>query len=128
MPAASTRKPAPAAEAPTELSPYEKAFRSDVEWSKTELKDVLFWLLSGLSLVSGLICGVLGLTGYVGFISYFVTSFSAMSYYIGTFLQLDADDFGGKAELLQDAYTAGLGVFLTGWICMYTLFHGASAN
>ncbi|KAJ1923324.1 hypothetical protein IWQ60_005957 [Tieghemiomyces parasiticus] len=113
------------ASAPT-MTKLQKAFQKDCEWKKLELQDVSFWILNGISIAVGLLCGVSGITGYLGLLGYFLTTFIAMSYYLATVLGVEADDFGGKSEILQEAYVSGLSTFLCTWIITYTMFHAPS--
>ncbi|KAJ1930676.1 hypothetical protein IWQ60_000073 [Tieghemiomyces parasiticus] len=97
------------ASAPT-MTKFQKAFQKDCEWKKLELQDVSFWILNGISIAVGLLCA----------------TFIAMSYYLATVLGVEADDFGGKSEILQEAYVSGLATFLCTWIITYTMFHAPS--
>ncbi|KAJ1961473.1 hypothetical protein IWQ62_003853 [Dispira parvispora] len=106
-----------------QISKFEKAFCRDARWEKTELQDVVFWFLVIISSILGLVWGCLGLTGYLGFMSYIGASFAASVYYYSTFLGIDEEEYGGKSALLQEAYTSALGSFLFTWIFSYTFVH-----
>ena len=77
------------------LSKFVKCVKGDdsIEFTKRELCDIAFWLRFGLSVIFGMVFGIVGITGFVGIIAYPICS-SILLYYTLTLFVL-------KKELLN---------------------------
>ncbi|KAJ2898742.1 hypothetical protein IWW38_001250 [Coemansia aciculifera] len=112
-----------AAAAKRKLSVWEKAFMRDEDWRKDELREVVFWLIAGFSLVLGLFFGLAGFRGLPCFVSYFIGVAALPSVYWTSFLGVDDADFGGKMEVVGDSLGTGAAMFVLAWVGTFTTFH-----
>ncbi|KAJ2909185.1 hypothetical protein GGI21_002135 [Coemansia aciculifera] len=112
-----------AAAAKRKLSVWEKAFMRDEDWRKDELREVVFWLIAGFSLVLGLFFGLAGFRGLPCFVSYFIGVAALPSVYWTSFLGVDDADFGGKMEVVSDSLGTGAAMFVLAWVGTFTTFH-----
>eukprot|EP00180_Rhodochaete_pulchella_P000993 Plantae.Rhodophyta-Rhodochaete_pulchella.ctg182.p3 GENE.Plantae.Rhodophyta-Rhodochaete_pulchella.ctg182~~Plantae.Rhodophyta-Rhodochaete_pulchella.ctg182.p3 ORF type:complete len:114 (+),score=22.18 Plantae.Rhodophyta-Rhodochaete_pulchella.ctg182:497-838(+) len=101
-----------------------KAFTKNETFEKTELLDVVYWIRQGVGVLLGVLLGLIGVTGMVGFIVFaFAGLYVPIMYYRG-FLDIDEDDFGGSRGLIVEGFSASGAVFILSWTLLYSLVHG----
>ncbi|CAE7803107.1 Rab5if [Symbiodinium sp. KB8] len=107
------------------------ALRYDAGYTKDdfpELKDVIFWMRAGLSILAAIIIGVVGLTGTSGFGGGLaLILLPPLAYYTG-YLQVDVDSFGGGQELLTEALMPSVALFVLTWTAVYNALHLTSED
>jgi len=118
-----TKRTAAAAE-PTPLSvgnQVRRALRPCGRWpgTKDELLDAVFWLRQLLSVGAGVALGVVGVTGFPGFLVYIASTTLACVLYARFFLG-GADVLEGT-EALSEGLLGSLGFFFISWVLSYSL-------
>jgi hypothetical protein len=88
-------KVSPQAPQQEKRSIWEKALTKGMpdKLSRDDVLDLVFWFRCMVSLVFGLASGILGLTGYPVIMGYVACLYTLNSLYIGSYLQIDEDDF-----------------------------------
>jgi hypothetical protein len=87
--------------------------------TKDDVLDVVFWFRCLVSLLFGLTCGILGLTGYPVIMGYVACLYTLNSFYTASYLQIDEDDFNPQ-ELMMEGMGNSVGLFLLSWILVYS--------
>ena len=44
-------------------------------------------------------------------------------FYLGTVLQVDEEDFGGRVDILKEGGMSAFGLFMLSWIISYSAIH-----
>ncbi|EKE39748.1 hypothetical protein ENUP19_0280G0003 [Entamoeba nuttalli] len=98
-------------------------FDPDYEWTKKTVCHAIFTIKSLISPIVGIICGIIGIQGWLGFAICFGCVI-VISYFFVVYYSLDEID---PEVTLGDAINEGLGVslaeFLLFWIIFFTMFH-----
>lgn len=94
------------------------ATRQPSKASCPELLQVLgsLRLLAGVAV--GVVCGILGLTGWAGFLLYAVVAVGGLYVLYTSHLEADVDSYGAQA-LLMEGLQPGLGMALLIWTVLY---------
>lgn len=101
-----------------------KALTRHSKWSeKDDLLDVLYWGKQIISLIAGLLWGVLPLKGLFALALYILISTVIAHYYITWFQAQDDDLFGGFWEIAKEGFGAAFATFMISWIATYTVIH-----
>lgn len=102
----------------TWLSLFDKNHRWD---DKDEVLDAVYWSRQALAIFMGLIWGFLGLTGFVGIISFAVIN-SLAAYAIANNTGYDFDPDESYASV-KEGFMTTFATFLVTWIVTYTAMH-----
>ena len=91
-----------------------------------ELLDVLrvFRLAAGLA--AGVVCGLLLLTGWSGFVLYAAIALGGAYVYYTTYVEADVESYGAQA-LLMEGTQAGLAVCILSWTIVFNALGGGKA-
>uniref|UniRef100_A0A0N4ZQW9 Rab5-interacting protein n=1 Tax=Parastrongyloides trichosuri TaxID=131310 RepID=A0A0N4ZQW9_PARTI len=111
-------------EKPSILSSLNKALKPNSEWcSRDEILDVLYWGKQLLSIVIGMIWGVLPFTGITSIIAFTLASGVSSYLYVTRFQEYDDEELGGFFEIAREGISAAFATFMITWIVTYTLIH-----
>ncbi|EGC28278.1 hypothetical protein DICPUDRAFT_85616 [Dictyostelium purpureum] len=105
----------------SQLFLLKNAFYKDYKFSNKEILQNVHWLRHIISIIVGIVMGVLSVTGYPGFIAYLVSTCGFVAFYYSKFLEIDEDEF--KWELLQEGFMSSLTLFAFSWILLYNILH-----
>ncbi|KAK9828157.1 hypothetical protein WJX74_001155 [Apatococcus lobatus] len=93
-------------------------------WEKTELLDTLYWIRQASGLSTGLVWGVLPLTGLNAFIGFTIASTTLILLWYKS-QRLDEEEYGGHVSLLAEGFAQSLALFMLTWIIVYTVMHAS---
>lgn len=94
----------------------------DAVWDdKDEVLDAVYWIRQILAIIMGFIWGLLGVTGFLGIIS-FATLNSMAAYAIANNTGYDFDPDENLSSV-KEGFMATLASFLVTWIVTYTAVH-----
>nr|CAG4650673.1 EOG090X0M4M [Sida crystallina] len=83
------------------------------EWpDKDEFLDVIYWTRQILSVILGLVWGVLPLQGFLGLALFCLFNAGLLYFYFSSFQQVDEEEYGGAWELTKEGFTTSLAGFL----------------
>lgn len=91
------------------------------EWREDELLDTVYWMRQILAVVSGVLWGVLPLTGLWAFVGYLAFINLAVVIFVNT-QQIEIDDVGGTMMYMEGLPPA-VATFMLFWIGTYTAAH-----
>lgn len=97
--------------------------RDAASWEKDDLQDVLYWFRQVIGIVFGLVWGFAGITGFLGFMSFVISSCMLTMAAYKSVLGIDEEDYGGHADLIQEGLPGSIGSFLLTWTLAYTAMH-----
>lgn len=107
-----------------ETSIWSRAFKRQQKWEdKDDLLDVIYWMRLVVSIIVGILCGIVPLTGILGIVLYLGISCGLIYAYCSIFQQIDEDEFGGMWEILKEGFMTSFAMFLINWILIYTACH-----
>lgn len=107
-----------------ETSIWSRAFKRQQKWEdKDDLLDVIYWMRLVVSILLGILCGIVPLTGILGIVLYLGISCGLIYAYCSIFQQIDEDEFGGMWEILKEGFMTSFAMFLINWILIYTACH-----
>eukprot|EP01137_Pigoraptor_chileana_P036608 Opistho-2@32512 len=107
----------------TPKSLWSRAFAKGAEFEKDELLDVLYWIRQIISVILGVIWGIVPLTGAFGLVSYCALSSAVVYGHFSAVLGLDEEEFGGAWDLIKEGFMPGFALFLVSWITVYSGLH-----
>mmetsp|Transcript_71141 Transcript_71141/g.87269 ORF Transcript_71141/g.87269 Transcript_71141/m.87269 type:complete len:142 (-) Transcript_71141:94-519(-) len=91
----------------------------DYNWEKDEISWIIYWFRQVISLIFGILWGILPIQGLTGILLYLATSFMVLEGYT-RFLNVDEQIFD-KLQVLKEGFAPALGTFLLMWIMTYSL-------
>eukprot|EP01135_Chromosphaera_perkinsii_P010940 Nk52_evm1s2290 gene=Nk52_evmTU1s2290 len=100
-----------------------KLVTSGLEWDKDELLDVIFWIRQLLSICIGLVWGMCALRGWPAILGCGGIQIGFQIFYLGSVLQIDEEDFGGRTEILKEGGMSAFALFMLSWIISYSALH-----
>ncbi|KAJ9517487.1 hypothetical protein QJQ45_024940, partial [Haematococcus lacustris] len=86
---------------------------------QAQLTKLVFFAKLALAVVYGVASGVLPLHGWPCLAGFGLLSYITPFLIYNSILQLDPEEFGGHAELLNEGQMPALGAFLLSWILTY---------
>jgi len=92
----------------------------DLDWEKGDLLVVAYWARQIVSVVVGVLFGVVGFTGIVALAAYALMSVAVVHVYLTSILKIDATDYGSDGDLVKEGFMSGLATFLFLWISVYS--------
>jgi hypothetical protein len=94
-------------------STWSRAFKQKQEWNnKDDLLDVVYWLRQVLSLILGMLWGVVPLTGAIGMILYLLLSSGFVYLYCTVYQGVDEEEVGGAWELVKEGFMTSFAMFM----------------
>ncbi len=87
-----------------------------------ELKTALFWFRVLLALTAGIVMGVTGATGSLGFGAGAGAIIALPIAWYTAFLEVDVEDYGSQ-ELLMEGAMPGIAVFVLLWTALFNALH-----
>ncbi|KAH7642430.1 GEL complex subunit OPTI [Dermatophagoides farinae] len=101
-------------------STWKRMFTISSHWEdKDEFLDVIYWGRQLVSIIIGIVWGILGLTGAFGLLSYMATS-SAVVYLYSINVNDDSED---ALTAVKEGFMTSLAAFLVTWILVYTYLY-----
>ncbi|CAD5222727.1 unnamed protein product [Bursaphelenchus okinawaensis] len=101
-----------------------KALARRSEWTeKDDLLDVLYWGRQIVSLVLGIVWGLVPLKGLLAILIYAAVSTFGGHFYITSYQGQDEEEFGGFWELAKEGFASAVATFLIAWITVYSAIH-----
>uniref|UniRef100_A0A061RYM4 Rab5-interacting family protein n=2 Tax=Tetraselmis sp. GSL018 TaxID=582737 RepID=A0A061RYM4_9CHLO len=91
-------------------------------WEKDALLDTIHWLRQLISVVAGVACGILGLTGAYPVMTFLAACGGAGFVFYRSF-RIDEDDYGGHGALMMEGMGQAFSLFLVLWICIFSTLH-----
>lgn len=104
----------------TEGKNSEVASDQQVVSDKDRNLDRIFWFKIALSLVAGCAYGLLGVTGFMSFVLYFVISTFVAFMYFRKFVASD-DEVEYQSEVFMEGLNVAVPAFLLLWTICYTV-------
>jgi heme/copper-type cytochrome/quinol oxidase subunit 2 len=98
----------------------------DPQQDKEHLLIILHWFRQLFAVICGVVWGLIPILGWIGIISYIVLSMLAVYIYYTRGLHINAEDFGGMKELLQEGFMSSFALFLVTWIAVYNVQQAVS--
>eukprot|EP00899_Mesostigma_viride_P022840 jgi/Mesvir1/3740/Mv15016-RA.1 len=98
----------------------EKFFKNGQPWEKEELETAIHWMRQVLALVTGILWGIVPVTGIGGVFFFFLFNVLAVRFYYTSRLGIDSEDFGGHYELAREGMATAFSVFLLSWVITYS--------
>jgi hypothetical protein len=94
-------------------------------WTKEAAISRLHWTRQIIAVCVGLICGILPITGWLGFVSFFTFTLAITHMYVFVYLGVPDNVFGEQGTAHEGLMQA-MGVFLLTWITVYTVVWGST--
>eukprot|EP00700_Malawimonas_jakobiformis_P002406 EC724049.1.p1 GENE.EC724049.1~~EC724049.1.p1 ORF type:complete len:118 (+),score=21.26 EC724049.1:68-421(+) len=109
--------------AASQPSLWVKAMDRNAEWTKDELMDVIFYIRFALAAVSGIIWGILGITGAPGLLGFPLVSLVSIWFYTAKYLGYE-DEPDQRKDIAMEAFFSSFAFFLLFWIIVHTALRG----
>ena len=95
----------------------------EYEWTKKSVCKAIFLVKCILSLIIGIVLGIIGIQGYIGFSIFFgiIISISCLFVVYYSLDELDPEVTYGNA--INEGLGVSLSIFLLSWILIFSLFH-----
>lgn len=91
-------------------------------WTKDEVLDVAHWARQLISLVLGLVWGVVGLTGIVAMVLYVLIVSGLLVSLIFSHLKV-SEEVVDKWSILKESFATGCSGFVITWILLFNILH-----
>ncbi|KAI6237362.1 hypothetical protein M3Y95_00256900 [Aphelenchoides besseyi] len=102
-----------------------KALTKKADWSdKDDILDVLYWGRQFISLIIGVLWGIIPLKGLFAIILYVAISTFSGHLWVTNYQDQEDEQFGGFWELGKEGFGAAFATFMVSWICCYTISTG----
>mmetsp|Transcript_8927 Transcript_8927/g.13406 ORF Transcript_8927/g.13406 Transcript_8927/m.13406 type:complete len:131 (+) Transcript_8927:67-459(+) len=91
-------------------------------WDKDtfiDYNEVIYWLRQLLGFLIGIFCGVLPVTGFLGFLIFGSLNVVLPYFFYTNYSNINIDDFG-PLNMLIEGFPQSFGVFLLTWIILYS--------
>lgn len=95
--------------------------RDAARWKEEELKSAIHWFRQLVSLVVGIIWGILPFKGLNAFVSHFILNSLGTVVFYSSAIGIDPEEFGGHAILWQEGVAPAISMFMLSWIVTYSL-------
>ncbi|KAF5835314.1 hypothetical protein DUNSADRAFT_7594 [Dunaliella salina] len=97
--------------------------RKSVYGPQDELVSVLYIWRIAVAIIAAVACGTMPATGWAPPAVFFLASMLSTVVFYKGYLQIDEDEYGGKAPLLWDGTPLSMCTFLVAWIVTYSAAH-----
>ena len=94
---------------------------SGKEWIREDITLIIYWLRQILSLMIGILWGMIRFEGFLAVLMYLIVSIFTLSTYKSA-LKVPEETFD-IVDVFKEGIVPGLGIFLFGWISSYSLAH-----
>eukprot|EP01084_Bolivina_argentea_P007601 14269_1 len=94
---------------------------SDNEWTKEDVSNIIYWLRQILSLIIGMLWGIVRLEGIFAVLLYFTVCVFGLHSYKSQYGV--SDEIFDIFDALKEGFVPALGIFLMGWVCSYSIIH-----
>mmetsp|Transcript_68556 Transcript_68556/g.61592 ORF Transcript_68556/g.61592 Transcript_68556/m.61592 type:complete len:153 (-) Transcript_68556:64-522(-) len=91
------------------------------EWIREDIVLIIYWVRQILSLMLGIIWGVVRFEGILAILTYLIVSIFTLQTYKST-LKVPDETFD-IVDIFKEGIVPALGIFLFGWISSYSLAH-----
>ena len=91
------------------------------EWTREDITLIIYWVRQILSLLLGILWGLVRFEGWLGILTYLIVCVFTLSTYKSA-LKVPDDTFD-IIDVFKEGIIPGLGIFLFGWISSYSLAH-----
>ncbi|XP_041770196.1 respirasome Complex Assembly Factor 1 [Anopheles merus] len=105
-------------------SVWNRAIKSNSEWTeKDDFLDVVYWARQVLSILIGIVMGLIPLKGFIALALFALLNCGAVYLYSTSFQNIDEDAYGGMWEVVKEGFMTSFACFLVTWIIFYTGIH-----
>ncbi|GMH33644.1 hypothetical protein BSKO_01478 [Bryopsis sp. KO-2023] len=105
-----------------DLSAWEKIRLGDLAtWKEDELKTAIHWFRQAVSLVLGIVWGLIPFTGLNAFLTQLALNSIGTVVFYSSVIGVDPDEYGGHAVLWQEALGPAISMFMLAWVVTYSL-------
>ncbi|XP_050075863.1 respirasome Complex Assembly Factor 1 [Anopheles maculipalpis] len=105
-------------------SVWNRAIKPNSEWAeKDDFLDVVYWARQVLSILIGIVMGLIPLKGFVALALFALLNCGAVYLYSTSFQNIDEDAYGGMWEVVKEGFMTSFACFLVTWIIFYTGIH-----
>uniref|UniRef100_A0A182WMJ4 Rab5-interacting protein n=1 Tax=Anopheles minimus TaxID=112268 RepID=A0A182WMJ4_9DIPT len=105
-------------------SVWNRAIKPNSEWAeKDDFLDVVYWARQVLSILIGIVMGLIPLKGFVALALFALLNCGAVYLYSTSFQNIDEDAYGGMWEVVKEGFMTSFACFLVTWIIFYTGVH-----
>ncbi|CAF0850787.1 unnamed protein product [Adineta steineri] len=95
---------------------------------KEEFLDAVYWLRQVVSIIIGIIVGILSVKGFLGIITFGIISSLIVFIYATNFQNVDPEEYGGIVEIIKEGFMTAFATFLVSWIVLYSAFHAPESS
>nr|XP_040227252.2 respirasome Complex Assembly Factor 1 [Anopheles coluzzii] len=105
-------------------SVWNRAIKPNSEWTeKDDFLDVVYWARQVLSILIGIVMGLIPLKGFIALALFALLNCGAVYLYSTSFQNIDEDAYGGMWEVVKEGFMTSFACFLVTWIIFYTGIH-----
>uniref|UniRef100_A0A182P0L5 Rab5-interacting protein n=1 Tax=Anopheles epiroticus TaxID=199890 RepID=A0A182P0L5_9DIPT len=105
-------------------SVWNRAIKPNSEWAeKDDFLDVVYWARQVLSILIGIVMGLIPLKGFIALALFALLNCGAVYLYSTSFQNIDEDAYGGMWEVVKEGFMTSFACFLVTWIIFYTGIH-----
>uniref|UniRef100_A0A182U5N0 Rab5-interacting protein n=1 Tax=Anopheles melas TaxID=34690 RepID=A0A182U5N0_9DIPT len=105
-------------------SVWNRAIKPNSEWTeKDDFLDVVYWARQVLSILIGIVMGIIPLKGFIALALFALINCGAVYLYSTSFQNIDEDAYGGMWEVVKEGFMTSFACFLVTWIIFYTGIH-----
>ncbi|CAK9297923.1 unnamed protein product [Gordionus sp. m RMFG-2023] len=110
-----------------QIPSWKKALIVGSEWSnKDEFLDIIYWGRQIISVISGIICGLIPITGFIGLLIFLILNSGGVYLFSCHFHKVDDQEYGGVGEIIKEGMMTSFATFLVTWILLYTSLYKVS--
>jgi hypothetical protein len=106
------------------LAFIKRALTPNAIWThKEEFLDAVYWLRQVLSIILGIILGILSVKGFLGILAFGIISSLIVFIYATNVQNVDPEEYGGIIEIIKEGFMTAFATFLVSWIVLYSAFY-----
>eukprot|EP00698_Gefionella_okellyi_P004670 TRINITY_DN14273_c0_g1_i1.p1 TRINITY_DN14273_c0_g1~~TRINITY_DN14273_c0_g1_i1.p1 ORF type:complete len:136 (+),score=23.47 TRINITY_DN14273_c0_g1_i1:43-408(+) len=106
----------------SELTKFQRARLRDQEWEKDDIFEVVYWFRQILSVIIGVIWGIIPLQGIVGIGSFGIVQVFVAWLYYARFLNWDEEPIH-RTDLVKEGFFPAFALFLLTWIAVFSTLY-----
>ncbi|UJR30147.1 hypothetical protein I4U23_017687 [Adineta vaga] len=101
-----------------------RALTPKATWThKEEFLDAVYWLRQVVSIILGVILGILLVKGFMGILTFGIISSLIVFFYATNIQNVDAEEYGGILEIIKEGFMTAFATFLVSWVVLYSAFY-----
>lgn len=104
----------------SKASPFGSDLSED-DWDRQDIIEIIYWFRQFLSILIGILWGMVRLEGLIGILLYFVVSVFTLHSYKN--LLKVSDELFDIIDAFKEGFIPGFGLFMIAWIASYSLTH-----